>query len=63
MRRETEAHLGLGQTVCEICRGLEVSEQCYYQWRREYGGTEVSQAHGLKELERKTLGCTRRCRT
>lgn len=52
MLREAEVRLSQGQTVGEICRGLGVSEQSYYRWRREYGGMEVSQAQRLKELER-----------
>ena len=52
MLREAEIRLSQGQTVGEICRGLGVSEQSYYRWRREYGGMEVNQAHRLKELER-----------
>ena len=52
MLREAEVRLSQGHTVCEICRGLGVSEQSYYRWRREYGGMEVSQAQRLKELER-----------
>ncbi len=35
-----------------ICRGLGVSEQSYYRWRREYGGLRVDQAKRLKELEK-----------
>jgi putative transposase len=31
---------------------LEISEQTYYKWRREYGGTRTDQAKRLKELER-----------
>jgi len=52
MLREAEIRLSQGQKVGEICRGLGVSEQSYYRWRREYGGMEVSQAHRMKELER-----------
>ena len=52
MLREAEVRLSQGQTIGEICRGLGVSEQSYYRWRREYGGMEVSQAQRLKELER-----------
>ncbi len=36
----------------EICRKLEVSEQSYYRWRREYGGLKTSQAKRMKDLER-----------
>ena len=52
MLREAEVRLSQGERVGEICRGLGVSEQSYYRWRREYGGMEVSQAQRLKELER-----------
>ncbi|MFT5301752.1 MAG: putative transposase [Mariniblastus sp.] len=31
---------------------LEISEQTYYKWRREYGGMRTDQAKRLKELER-----------
>ena len=34
-----------------MCRELRVSEQTYYRWRKEYGGTKVRQAKRLKELE------------
>lgn len=50
--REAEVRLSQGERVGEICRGLGVSEQSYYRWRREYGGMEVSQAQRLRELER-----------
>jgi len=50
--REAEVRLGQGETVGKICRGLGVSEQTYYKWRREYGGLKIDQAKRLKELER-----------
>jgi hypothetical protein len=31
---------------------LEISEQTYYRWRREYGGMDVTQAKKLKEMEK-----------
>ena len=49
--REAEVLLAQGQTVGKICRGIGVSEQRYYRWRREYGGLKVDQARRLKELE------------
>ena len=33
-------------------RTLEISEQTYYRWRKEYGGLRVEQAKRLKELEK-----------
>jgi putative transposase len=52
MLREAELRLSQGETVGVICRGLGVSEQSYYRWRREYGGLRVDQAKRLKELEK-----------
>jgi putative transposase len=52
MLREAEVRLSQGETVGTICRGLGVSEQGYYRWRREYGGLRVDQAKCLKELEK-----------
>jgi len=31
---------------------VEISEQSYYRWRREYGGLKLNQAKRLKDLER-----------
>jgi putative transposase len=52
MLREAEVRLSQGEQVEGICRGLGITEQTYYRWRREYGGMKVSQARRLKELER-----------
>jgi len=40
-----------GKNVKEACRVLEISEQTYYRWRKEYGGLNTTQAKKLKELE------------
>ncbi len=45
--REAEVLLSQGQTVKQVCRALEVSEQTYYRWRREYGGLNTTQAKKL----------------
>ncbi len=50
--REAEVLLSQGQTVKQVVRALEVSEQTYYRWRKEYGGMDKTQARRLKELER-----------
>ena len=50
--REAEVALSKGQTVAQACRQLEIVEQTYYRWRKEYGGMKVSQAHRLKELRK-----------
>ena len=50
--REAEVRLSQGEKVGVICRGLGISEQSYYRWRREYGGLKVDQAKRLKDLEK-----------
>lgn len=50
--REAEVLLSQGKTVQEAARALEISEQTYYRWRKEYGGMDKTQARRLKELER-----------
>ena len=50
--REAEVHLSKGLTTAEVCKKLEITENTYYRWRREYGGLRVDQAKRLKELER-----------
>ncbi len=52
MLREAEVLLSQGRTTGEVCRGLGISEQSYYRWRKEYGGLKVSQAKRLRELEK-----------
>ena len=50
--REAEVLLSQGKTGVEVSRSLNISEQTYYRWRKEYGGMGTDQAHRLKELER-----------
>lgn len=50
--REAEVALSRGQTVVQVCRQLNITEQTYYRWRNEYGGLKLDQAKRLKELER-----------
>jgi putative transposase len=50
--REAEVHLSQGKTVGQACKSLEICEQTYYRWRREYGGMDVTQARKLKEMEK-----------
>ena len=55
MLREAEVRLSQGEKTGAICRGLGISEQSYYRWRREYGGLKVTQAARLKALEKEHL--------
>ena len=50
--REAEVLLSQGQTVGQACKAIEISEQTYYRWRKEYGGMNIPQAKQFKELEK-----------
>ena len=53
--REAEIYLGQGKTVKEASKLLEISEQTYYRWRREYGGLDITQAKKLREIEKENI--------
>jgi putative transposase len=40
-----------GKPIVEICRQYGVSEQTIYNWKKKYGGLEVSEVKRLKQLE------------
>lgn len=50
--RQADVLLGQGQTIGEVCRELKISDATYYNWRRQYGGMQISQAKRLKDLEK-----------
>ena len=50
--REAEVELSRGKKIPQVCKQLEVTEQTYYRWRKEYGGLRVDQAKRLRDLER-----------
>ena len=50
--REVEILVSKGATVGEACKKIEVTEQTYYRWRKQYGGMQVEQAKQLKELQK-----------
>jgi len=49
--REAEVLHSQGAKISEICKQLEIHEQTYYKWRKEYGSIRVDQAKRLKRLE------------
>jgi transposase-like protein len=49
--REGEVLQAKGQSVIEACRQLGISEQTYYNWRKEYGGLKMDQAKRFKQME------------
>lgn len=50
--RQAEIMISQGNSISQTCKKLEISEQTYYRWRKEYGGMQVEQAKRLKELEK-----------
>jgi transposase len=50
--RQAEVLLSQGKTAGEAYKQINVSEQTYYRWRKEYGGIGTDQARKLKELEK-----------
>ena len=51
MLREAEVRQAQGASIAEVCKQLQITDQTYYRWRKEYGGLKVDQAKRLKELE------------
>ena len=48
------AQKSTGQTIAEICRNLDVSEQTFYQWKKKkktFGAIGVAEVRRLKQLE------------
>jgi putative transposase len=43
------------ESIREVCRRHNITEQTFYRWRNKYRGLEVSEARRLKELERENL--------
>ncbi len=50
--RQADRELGKGQTVKEVCRTIEISEQTYYRWRQKYGGMSPELIKELKVLQK-----------
>jgi putative transposase len=49
--RQAEVMIGQGQSMEAVLRGIGVTGNTYYRWRKEYGGMGADQARRLKELE------------
>jgi len=50
--RKAEILMNQGGKSRDVCRKLEISQQTYCRWGKEYGGLRVEQAKRLKELEK-----------
>ena len=50
--REVEVLCRQGKTIAEAVRQVEIPEQTYYRWRKEYGGMSTTEAKQMKLLEK-----------
>ncbi len=53
--RQADVLIGKGNTVPEVCREIEVSQQTYYRWRQKYGGMSPEMVKELKELQKENV--------
>ena len=49
--RQAEVELSQGKLLDEVSRGLNISSNTYYKWKKEYGGMKIDQAKRLREME------------
>jgi putative transposase len=49
--REAEAMLATGMTIGQVAQTLEISEQTFHRWRKQFGGMKAEEAKRLKKLE------------
>jgi putative transposase len=49
--REAEAMLATGKTIGQVAQTLEISEQTFHRWRKQFGEMKVEEAKRLKKLE------------
>jgi len=40
-----------GQSIVEVARKHNITEQTYYRWKQKYGGLSISEAKRLKAVE------------
>ena len=49
--READTMLAAEKTIGQVVQVLEVSEQTFHRWRKQYGGMKAEEAKRLKMLE------------
>ena len=49
--READTMLAAEKTIGQVVQVLEVSEQTFHRWRKQYGGMKAEEAKRLKEVE------------
>jgi transposase-like protein len=49
--READVMLAADKTIGQVTQALEISEQTFHRWRKQYGGMKADEAKRLKQLE------------
>jgi len=50
--RRVETLTAKGTALAQAVRQIEVSEQTYYRWKRQYGSMDRTEARRLRDLEK-----------
>ena len=50
--RQVEVTVGKGMLRIDAIRQVQITEQTYYRWRKEYGGMGTDQLKELKRLQK-----------
>ena len=50
--RQVEVLVGQGKARIDAIRSIDVAEQTYYRWRKQYGGMGTDQVKELKRLQK-----------
>jgi len=53
--RDAETMSSEGKTIAQICKKLEVSEQTFHRWKRDFGSSSTENVRRLKQLERENV--------
>ena len=50
--RQVEVFVGQGKSRIDAIREIQITEQTYYRWRKQYGGMGREQLKELKRLQK-----------
>ena len=52
--RQVDVLVGQGQSRIDAIRQVQITEQTYYRWRKQYGGMGIDRLKELKRLQKGT---------
>ena len=50
--RQADILIGQGNSIPEVCKELEISQQTYYRWRQKYGGMSPDMIKQLRAVQK-----------